>query len=137
VSFNRADGKLLFVNECPPSTQAFVDITMFLAALKNLVKNGFAYNDSINKQIEVKAKLENNQILFSVMDNGVGFPPEYLDGWGRIQGQAARLDPTKEGTGTGLFSVRGIIEAHKGASVSILSKQGVGSTFLIKVGIGS
>jgi signal transduction histidine kinase len=135
VSFNRTDGKLLFINECPADAKALVDITLFLAALKNLVKNGFAYNDSIDKQIQISAKVENSQILFSMTDNGVGFPSEYLENWGKIQGQAARLDPSKEGSGTGLFSVRRIIEAHKGASVAIESEQGVGSTFLIKVGM--
>lgn len=136
VSFNRSDGKLVFVDECPDGTKAHIDIALFLSAMKNLVKNGFAYNTSIDKTIEIKAAIENDQILFSVKDNGIGFPPDYIKTWGQIQGQAARLDPSREGSGTGLFSVRRIIEAHKGASVDLISEQGVGSTFSIKVGIG-
>jgi signal transduction histidine kinase len=135
VSFNRSDGRLILTNDCPCNTKAMVDLTLFLAAIKNLVKNGFAYNDAVDKFVEIKASVQDRQILFSIIDNGVGFPAEYLESWGQVQGQAARLDPTKEGSGTGLYSVRRIIEAHKDATVTIVSQQGVGSTFLIHVGL--
>jgi anti-sigma regulatory factor (Ser/Thr protein kinase) len=136
VSFTRSDGKLVLTNNCPDGTKAFVDIALFLSALKNLVKNGFTHNESSSKHVEVIVSVKNNAISFAIVDNGVGFPPEYLLSWGRIQGQAARLSAEREGSGTGLFSVRRIIEVHKGATVEILSKEGVGSTFLITVGIG-
>jgi signal transduction histidine kinase len=135
VSFNRSDGRLILTNECPSEAKAIVDLTLFLAAIKNLVKNGFSYNDAVDKFVEIKASVQDRQILFSIIDNGVGFPPEYLESWGQVQGQAARLDPTKEGSGTGLYSVRRIIEAHKNATVTIVSQQGIGSTFLIRMGM--
>lgn len=134
VSFNRTDGKLIFVDECSPETTVQVDIALFLSALKNLVKNGFAYNDSIEKIIEIKVVQKNGKIVLSVADNGVGFPAEYILTWGQIQGQAARLDLNSEGSGTGLYSVRRIIEAHNGATIELESEQGVGSCFTITLG---
>lgn len=134
VSFARADGKLIFIDECPPETTANIDIALFLAALKNLVKNGFAYNDSIEKVIEIKVVQKNGKIVLSVADNGVGFPAEYILTWGQIQGQAARLDLNSEGSGTGLYSVRRIIEAHNGATIELESEQGVGSCFTVTLG---
>lgn len=134
VSFTRADGKLIFIDECPPETTANIDIALFLAALKNLVKNGFAYNDSIEKVIEIKVVQKNGKIVLSVADNGVGFPAEYILTWGQIQGQAARLDLNSEGSGTGLYCVRRIIEAHNGATIELESEQGVGSCFTVTLG---
>ncbi|MEO7444640.1 MAG: response regulator [Ferruginibacter sp.] len=67
----------------------------------------------------------------TVKDNGIGFDPKYLNKifvmFQRLHGKQAY-----EGTGIGLAIVKKIIDKHQG-SVTALSKEDEGSTFLIRL----
>jgi hypothetical protein len=136
-AFTRSDGLLITNNHCSEGTAVIVDNALFLSVLKNLIKNSFIHNKSDQKEVSFTSTEKNGKVQFVIKDNGVGFPPEYLKDWGKVQGKAARLSTETEGSGVGLYSVRKIIDAHVGASIIIKSELGVGSVFEITVGAGS
>ena len=80
----------------------------------NLLGNAIKYTRQRNPAvIEVKARLEGDEWIFSIRDNGAGFDMAYA---GRLFGafQRLHLESEFEGTGIGLANVRRIIHRHAG-----------------------
>ncbi len=92
----------------------------------NLLSNALKYTASGNT-VTVTARVDDEQIEFSVSDTGKGIPEQYLyrifDPFFRVPGQEADT-----GTGLGLSIVKEIVEAH-GGTVAVKSKTGEGTTF--------
>jgi len=109
-----------------------IDETHFSNALSNLIDNAIQYCDQPHN-IEVESKLLNNYYSISIIDNGIGIPTEALnkifDKFYRVP--KGNLHNTK-GFGLGLTYTRKIIEAH-GGKISVVSKEGKGSTFEILI----
>jgi signal transduction histidine kinase len=73
------------------------------------------------------------QVLISVCDDGPGIPEEQLP---RLFMEFTRFDPSAaEGAGVGLAISQKIAEAL-GASISVESRVGVGSKFVLHVPVG-
>ena len=74
-----------------------------------------------------------NKIIISVKDNGIGIPPEMSD---LIFKRFVQVDKTytrdREGSGIGLSLVKSLVEMH-GGSISVKSKLGEGSEFIIEI----
>ena len=74
-----------------------------------------------------------NKIIISVKDNGIGIPPEMSD---LIFERFVQVDKTytrdREGSGIGLSLVKSLVEMH-GGSISVKSKLGEGSEFIIEI----
>ena len=96
--------------------------------LQNLVENGIKYNESIHKQIWLKAVEEEEVIIISVKDNGIGIPKRDHEA---IFTVFHRLDKSKyQGTGLGLAIAKKIMDIHAG---SIKVESGVdGSLFILR-----
>jgi signal transduction histidine kinase len=98
-------------------------------AIINLVNNGIKYS-RMGSTIHVSATEEEDEVLISVSDRGVGIAEEdipFIFG-DFFVGQTA---PEEErGAGLGLAITRRIIEAH-GGSISVESALDKGSTFMI------
>ncbi len=77
--------------------------------------------------IEVTATERDKKLIVQVRDDGCGLAPE-------VQAKLFRPYYTtkKHGTGLGLFVVRQIVEAHRGA-VNIQSAAGAGATFIVEL----
>jgi len=99
------------VQEMPNCTG---DSVMIKQVLVNLISNAIKF--TINKQkaeIEVGSKQVDNETVYYVKDNGVGFDMKYSD---KLFGLFQRLHSTKEfeGTGVGLAIAQRLMFKHKG-----------------------
>lgn len=118
------------------------DRILLEAVFTNLITNGWKYNDSPQKWVEVgylpQPQIKSKQVqaeptqpvmwTFYVRDNGIGICEQHLD---KIFGIFKRLHaPGKYGggVGAGLTIVKKIIERH-GGNIWVESTSGAGSTF--------
>jgi two-component system NtrC family sensor kinase len=110
-----------------------VDPSQMQQVFLNMIINAAeAMEDGGTLTLETRSNLTENSIEISITDTGYGIPEEHF---------AKLFDPfftTKEvghGTGLGLAISYGIIKEH-GGEISVESKVGEGSTFLIRLPIG-
>lgn len=127
-SLHCAKNDELVVSGQLPVVQA--DHTLLNQVFQNLVANGFKFNRSSPKRVEIglSDKRDGMCELF-VRDNGIGIDPRYHD---RIFKMFKRLHTHKEfeGTGIGLAIVKKAVTKLHG-SVRLESNGGEGSTFFI------
>ncbi len=103
--------------------------------LTNLVNNAIKYSPD-GGDVVVRAVRENNTLLISVADQGIGIPKEKLH---RIFDKFERID-TREtraagGTGIGLYLVKHLVEVHGGQIWAESPGSGKGSTFYVRIPI--
>ncbi|MDH5718257.1 MAG: ATP-binding protein [Spirochaetia bacterium] len=106
------------------------EIVLLRHILQNLISNGFKYNQSNEKIVEVKIiNYDENNIRITVSDNGIGIEPEYHE---KIFGIFQRLHPSDEyeGTGIGLAVVKKAID-KLGGNIKLESKINEGAKFII------
>jgi signal transduction histidine kinase/CheY-like chemotaxis protein len=100
--------------------------------LRNFISNALKFTE--RGEIRVSAALgQNNSIVFSVTDTGIGIAPEdqeriFLE-WTQIEG---KLQRTVKGTGLGLPLSKKFAQLL-GGNVSVKSEQGIGSTFFATI----
>lgn len=94
--------------------------------LNNILSNAIRYSHE-KSVIEINVvKLDNEQVKFSVTDNGRGIEEQYLN---KVFTRYFRIPGTKtEGTGLGLSISKEFIEAQ-GGIIAVESEIGAGSTF--------
>lgn len=104
------------------------DAVFLQIALRNLVSNALKYSRGRHPAvIELGARLEGDEHVVFIRDNGVGFNMKYV---AKLFGVFQRLHRVEEfeGTGIGLANVRRIIERHDGRTWAE-GKQDEGATF--------
>jgi two-component system sensor histidine kinase/response regulator len=98
--------------------------------LTQLLDNGIKFTPSAGRvMISVKKEEGTNLVTVSVIDTGIGIPPERMaeifEPFHQLDGSSTR---NAGGTGLGLSLVRQIVEAH-GSLLDVISVEGKGSTF--------
>ncbi len=110
------------------------DPVHFKNVIRNLIENAIKYSGN-SVQIGLTARLEKNDISISIQDNGYGIPdnalPHVFDKFYRVP--SGNIHNTK-GYGLGLYYVKSIIE-KQGGDIKVQSKEGKGTTFLIRLNI--
>jgi light-regulated signal transduction histidine kinase (bacteriophytochrome) len=97
-----------------PLNEAQGDLSMMRQLWINLISNALKYSRRQEvSRIEIGCKNENNQVVYYIQDNGVGFDMKYAD---KLFGVFQRLHKIEEfdGTGVGLALVHRIITRHGG-----------------------
>ncbi len=113
-----------------PLPDVYADSGQLSQLFQNLIGNAIKFRKSeIPPKINITARKdkENNEYIFSVSDNGIGFEPQYKD---RIFTIFQRLHTREKysGTGIGLSVAKKIVERH-GGQIWAESEYGTGSTF--------
>ena len=93
---------------------ANADPVMLKQVIINLLSNAVKYSSKTEKPfIEITSHVEDDEIVYSISDNGVGFNNEYV---GKLFGvfQRLHLQSEFEGTGVGLALVKRIVNKHGG-----------------------
>lgn len=108
-----------------------IDSLKILQVINNLIGNAVKFTYEGGK-IDVSVKIENEWLVITVKDTGVGIKKEELEkifdkfGKNRKKGTMG-----EKGTGLGLSICKKLIELHKG-EIGVKSEYGVGSTFYFK-----
>lgn len=94
----------------------------------NLVSNSIKYRSPDRKpEIFVGTESQNNHIVITVKDNGIGIEKNNLE---KIFSKYYRVENSIEGTGVGLYLVKEIVTSV-GGKIDVESEPGKGSTFKV------
>ncbi|PTX18514.1 two-component system phosphate regulon sensor histidine kinase PhoR [Pontibacter mucosus] len=94
----------------------------------NLLSNAIKYKKpDCEPVVTISTEKSGEDILLKVSDNGLGIAEDQQH---RIFSRYARVHDNVEGTGVGLFIVKGMVEAM-GGRIEVKSKEGEGTTFLV------
>ena len=109
--------EIILTNQCDQGVQLEGNMNLLSQAISNLIDNAIKYGPNGNK-INVGAKLEKDNIILWISDNGPGIPDADKE---RVLERFTRLDISRntQGTGLGLSLVNSSIKFHKG-SISLL-----------------
>ncbi|MGA1862615.1 ATP-binding protein [Deferribacter thermophilus] len=132
---NITDNKITFeIDDKTKDIMLDIDIELIREAITNILKNSL---QAIRKKentdifgykgkIIFKAYLDNdkNMLKISIIDNGIGIPPEILD---KVFEPFFTTEDMAKTQGLGLSAAKGIIESH-GGFIEIHSTQGEGTT---------
>ncbi len=119
----------LKVSDIPEVT---ADEKMMHQVMTNLIGNAIKYSKGVNNpRIEIGGEVGNDEIIYYIKDNGVGFDMEYSHKMFQLF-QRLHTDDEFEGTGVGLAIVKRIIDRHQGR-IWAESELGKGSTFYISM----
>lgn len=112
---------------CPSQLEFITDINFLKIILRNLVSNAVKFSPE-NEHIMLSATADNNYLLISVKDNGIGLTREQIDdifSWGKVRTGLS---------GIGLKLTKEFAEKLNG-SLEILSTSGEGSDFQVRLKI--
>ena len=114
----------------------FGDARRLEQIVANLLDNAAKFSPP-GKPIEVRAVSEEDEVVISVRDYGIGIPADQLERiFDRFYQISDRGDAYRHGIGLGLAICRGLVEAHKGR-IWVESTVGEGSTFSFSVPIAT
>lgn len=107
------------------------DTTQLTQLFQNLIGNAIKYRGPDPPRIHIEAVAADDELVFSVKDNGLGIEPQYHD---RIFNVFERLHTRDEypGTGIGLAICKKILDYH-GGRIWLESEPGNGSTFFFSL----
>jgi len=112
----------------------YVDKEMWEKIVLNLLSNAFKY--TLKGSINVSLSTNRNMVELRVKDTGVGIPekdlPNMFQRFHRVENITGR---SFEGTGIGLSLVKELVQLH-GGKISVRSKQGEGSEFIVAIPTG-
>lgn len=116
----------LELGDITDKTEIIADKAEIKRVIINLCGNAVNYTNK-NGEIEILAKVQSGDFIFSVTDNGNGIPKEDIPNlFNRFSQGTSKKRST--GTGLGLYLSRQIIEAH-GGKIWLESKLNKGSEF--------
>ena len=120
--------------DLPKNTSPLIqaDQALLQQAIYNLVENAIKYTPQ-GGRVSVRLKIQDNTMLFSVQDTGIGVAPaDQARLFEKFYRGGQREAREQKGSGLGLAIVKSIAEKH-GGKVWLESQLGKGSTFYLQV----
>ncbi|MBI9053031.1 MAG: cyclic nucleotide-binding domain-containing protein [Bacteroidales bacterium] len=118
--------------EAIPEEYALIDRNMVSAVIRNLLSNALKFTKT-GGEIILRTEREGEHYNVQISDSGVGIPEESLIKIFRIDSNISTLGTDEEsGTGLGLILSKDFVEKNNG-TISVSSKEGVGTTFQFTV----
>ncbi len=115
---------------CTAKLQVTTDRKRLYQALLNVLSNAVKYTEQ--GSIEMKAHIENDQLIVSCKDTGIGIAQtDFAKLFQPFERAESVLKIKTTGTGLGLYLTHQIITQLLGGSINLQSKLGQGSTFTI------
>jgi len=112
-----------------------VDPSRTVQALANLVANAVKFSPE-GSEIDLEATIDGPDAVFTVTDRGLGFDPGRAERLFEMFVQAPGHEDTG-GRGLGLYLVRALCELHGGAVSARSDGVGRGSTFTMRLPVGT
>lgn len=131
-AFKKKDIEL--VHSCPDGLFVMIDKPRFEQVVINLLDNSFKYSNTKSiVRLEVEHNQTKNNIVLSVIDEGIGIPKDEIP---FIFNRLYRVEKSRSresgGSGLGLSIVKEIVEAH-GGFININSELGKGTKVKIEL----
>lgn len=128
LEFNATNKNIELINNVDEDLRAFADVNMLNTILRNLVSNSIKFTPE-SGSITIDAFQENNEIIVSVADTGVGMDDDTKNKIFRIDQNHTTLGTNNEpGTGLGLVLCKDLADKN-GGRLWVKSQPGEGSTF--------
>jgi len=113
----------------PDIISGWIDQDKFEKIFFNLISNAFKYTPD-NKSIIVSATMENENLVISVKDEGIGIDLKKQQSLFQRFETLVRYNILQPSSGIGLSLVKELIELHQG-NIQVNSQPGVGSEFIV------
>ncbi len=128
----RAPGHSIQVNLPTGLPRVRIDTKRIRQVLDNILDNAIKYSDE-GTEITISAERQDQEMLVSISDQGIGIPAEDVDRvFDRMYRAEHRTNQEIGGVGLGLAICRGLVEAH-GGHIWIESEEGKGTTVFFKL----
>lgn len=112
--------------------ERLIDEPQLRRAVTNVIHNAIKFSYS-NTTIKISTKIENDQIIFKIVDQGVGIPEKiHEDVFKKFTTAQRNGTAAENSTGIGLYFSKQSIEQHKGR-IWFESIEGAGTKFYIAI----
>jgi len=126
------ENQITFTLAACPKASAVVDRTHIQQLLSNLIDNALKFTPA-GESVTLQLEQLSGQLVFKVMDTGIGIPEEDMPHIFNRFYQADRArSPARPGSGLGLQICKRIAEAH-GGEISVRANEHKGVTFTLRL----
>ncbi len=125
---NPEDSNVRFKNLVEKNVMIKADVLRFEELVDNIISNAIKYSDD-NVHITINSEEENNKIVFSIKDNGIGMTREQIN---KMFDEFYKADESRhdfDSSGLGLSICERIVSKHGGDIWALSPGPGKGTTF--------
>ncbi len=127
---------IILILDAPAPVPVRGDEARLEQIVANLLTNAITYAPH-SARINVRVRMEGEQAVLQVRDDGPGIPAAALPHLFSRFYQVTRADaPSRQGLGLGLYLIRELATAH-GGTVDVASSEGAGATFTVTLPLGT
>jgi PAS domain S-box-containing protein len=112
------------------------DLTRLAQVVSNLLNNAAKYT-ATGGRIEIAARVDGDQVVVDVRDNGAGIPADMLPHVFDLFAQGGMKKHAQGGLGIGLWLVKKLVQMHRGSIEAMSDGPGRGSTFTLRLPIAT
>jgi len=129
---NATSKNISIINNVKPELIVSLDRNTALTFIRNLISNAIKFTHK-GGMITISSYIDNDSIILSIKDTGVGMPLEVVDSLFELDKNITTKGTNDEkGTGLGLLLCKEFVEKN-GGSISVKSEINKGSEFIISL----